>query len=89
MLIVDDLLLEKAKTALEAADASAECTVSAPLASPYGALRLAVFAGESGDRLAEEARKKRHLTLDGRGFRVIADLTTQLGRGETLLVEPA
>jgi len=89
MFIADALLIEKALIALLSATGEAPCVVSGPLVRPYGALKLAIFRGESGQRMAVQARTERRLTVGEDGYRVVADLSAQLDREGILLVENA
>lgn len=89
MFIADKLLIEKARAALLSAPGDEPCAVSGPLGRPYGSLNLAIFRGESGQRMAAQARTDRRLAFRGDDYRVIADLSAQLDCEDALLVEPA
>lgn len=84
----DDLLVENAQVALMATAPGQTCAVSEPL-GPYHYLRLAVFNGEDGKRMAAEARATRRFVHSDRTYSVIADLSRQLGCDDALVVEPA
>ncbi len=85
-MVVDWLLIEKAKVALRNVSSGADCAVSPPLEAPYAFLLIAVFRGASGDHLAGLARGKRSFELDGRMYRLVADVSGELGK-HTFIVE--
>lgn len=89
MFVADTLLIEKAGISLLAMTGDEVCVIGSTLSSPYAPLRLAVFNGLEGIRLAAKARKERRLDVAGVSYRPIADLSDALGRQEVLLVEPA
>ena len=89
MFSADELLIEKARIALMATTSGRACEVSGPLDGPYRSLRLAVFGGEDGKRMAAQARATRRFVHADRSYSVIADLSRQLGSEDALIVEPA
>ena len=89
MFSADRLLIEKAQVALMATSSGQACAISGPLDGPYESLRLAVFGGDDGKRMAEQARATRRFVHEDRAYSVIADLSRPLGREDALVVEPA
>ncbi len=85
----DKLLIEKAQIALLSAMGEGPCAVSGPLDRPYQSLRLAVFQGDDGKRMAVQARTDHRLAFQDRSYRVIADLSAQLDCDDALVVEAA
>lgn len=87
MFKADSLLIEKAQIALLSIAGEEACTLSGPLGRPYQVLHLAVFQGDEGKRVAAQARSERRFTFQDRDYRLIADLSAQLDREDTLVVE--